>query len=269
MPFANRSVVKPLNQMTTEMKKFTPSENYETAGVINLDIKSRDEINEIYHGIRDMQIHIVDYLRDMNALQEDKQKAEHDLKDKDEQLVQLSRETYTDTLTGVGSKAAYVKKVEELNEEIQQQRDSLEFAIVMVDMNNLKQINDEYGHKAGDQYLQGCCHMICEAFKHSPVYRIGGDEFVVVLIGQDYADRKAKTDQLKADYEKAYAKTDQSRGSAIRRPSEWPTTHRATGPQSSCSAAPTRQCTRTKRRSRRLTAPKAGSGGIKNAAGRA
>ena len=210
MLFANRSVVKPLNQMTTEMKKFTPSENYETAGVINLDIKSRDVINEIYHGIRNMQIHIVDYLRDMNALQEDKQKAEHDLKDKDEQLVQLSRETYTDTLTGVGSKAAYVKKVEELNEEIQQQRDSLEFAIVMVDMNNLKQINDEYGHKAGDQYLQGCCHMICEAFKHSPVYRIGGDEFVVVLIGQDYVDRKAKTDQLKADYEKAYAKTDQS-----------------------------------------------------------
>ena len=208
--FINKSVVKPLNQMTTEMEKFTPSTDYETAGVIDLDIKSSDEIGEIYHGIRDMQIHIVDYLNDVNALQEDKQKAEHDLKDKDEQIGLLSKETYTDPLTGVGSKAAYAKKLNELNEQIQQNGESLEFAMVMVDMNNLKEINDEYGHRAGDQYLQGCCHMICEAFKHSPVYRIGGDEFVAVLGGPDYTDRKEKTDQLKADYEESSEKTDTS-----------------------------------------------------------
>ena len=201
--FVNRNVVKPLNKMTTEMKKFTPSEDYETAGVIDLDIKNKDEIGEIYRGIRDMQIHIVDYLRDVNALQEDKKRAETDLKNKDKQIDNLSKETYTDTLTGVGSKAAYVKKTDELNVMIKEDPQSLEFAMVMVDMNNLKQINDEYGHRNGDLYIKGCCHLICNVFKHSPVYRIGGDEFVAVLLGEDYSDRKEKTDKLKAEYEKA------------------------------------------------------------------
>lgn len=206
----NRSVVKPLNQMTTEMKKFTPSEDYETAGVINLDIRSRDEIGEIYHGIRTMQTDIVDYLRDMNELQEDKERAEHDLKDKEEQIGQLSKETNTDSLTGVGSKSAYIKKMEELNQTIRENKDSVVFAMVMVDMNNLKQINDEYGHRAGDQYLQECCNMICEEFKHSPVYRIGGDEFVAVLHGPDYENRHEKVKKLKADFKNSGERSDLS-----------------------------------------------------------
>ena len=205
--FINRSVVNPLNRMTTEMKKFTPSEDYDTAGVIDLDIKSRDEIGEIYHGIRDMQVHIVDYLRDMSALEEDKQKAELNLRDMNEQMGQLSKETYTDPLTGVGSKAAYAKKLEELNESIRNKKESLEFAMVMVDINYLKTINDKHGHDAGDRYLQECCRMICDTFKHSPVYRVGGDEFVAVLLGQDFQKRKEKTDQLKAAYEKSLSNT--------------------------------------------------------------
>ena len=58
--FINKAIVTPLHSMTDEMKKFTPSENlsYQEAGVIDLNIKSHDEINEIYQGIRDMQIHI-------------------------------------------------------------------------------------------------------------------------------------------------------------------------------------------------------------------
>jgi diguanylate cyclase (GGDEF)-like protein len=188
--------------MTTEMKKFTPSTDYNTAGVMNLDIRNHDEIGEIYQGIREMQINIVDYLRNLNALEEDKRKAENDLKNKDKQIGELSKETYTDTLTGVGSKAAYAKKINELNQLIKQDPKSLEFALVMVDMNNLKNINDKFGHRAGDNYIQGCCRLICEIFKHSPVYRVGGDEFVAILHGKDYNDRKEKTDKLKAEYEK-------------------------------------------------------------------
>jgi diguanylate cyclase (GGDEF)-like protein len=81
-----------------------------------------------------------------------------------------------------------------------------EFAIVMVDLNNLKYINDEHGHRAGDAYIKGCCHMMCEAFKHSPVFRVGGDEFVAVLTGHDYENRRAIVDQLKSDYEDSYNK---------------------------------------------------------------
>ena len=51
-------------------------------------------------------------------------------------------------------------------------------------------INDTLGHKAGDEYIMNASKMICEIFQHSPVFRIGGDEFVVVLTGRDYLIRK-------------------------------------------------------------------------------
>ena len=208
MKFINKIVVNPLNTMTKEMKRFNPSEklNYEDAGVIDLDIKSNDEISEIYKGIRNMQINIIDYLKDMTSLQKDKMRAENDIRDKEKKIGELSKETYKDALTGVGNKAAFLKKTEEINRLIKEK--NYEYAIVMVDMNNLKEINDIHGHKAGDMYIRGCCHMLCEAFKHSPVFRIGGDEFVAVLHAADYDDRKNIVEKLKADFEETYNKTD-------------------------------------------------------------
>ena len=208
--FINRTLVRPLNSMTNDMKKFKPSEGlgYEESGVIDIDIKTNDEIGEIYRSIRGMQIRIIDYLKDLFELQEDKKKAEHDLKNKDEQIDKLSTESYTDALTGVGNKAAYINRMDELNH---QMKDSdLEFAIVMVDLNRLKFVNDKYGHRSGDAYIKGCCHIVCEVFKHSPVFRIGGDEFVVLLQGQDYSNRNQLCDQLKEEFEKTYQQKDAS-----------------------------------------------------------
>ena len=51
-------------------------------------------------------------------------------------------------------------------------------------------VNDTKGHDAGDVFIKDSCHIICESFKHSPVYRIGGDEFVAFLKGEDYANRE-------------------------------------------------------------------------------
>ena len=64
-----------------------------------------------------------------------------------------------------------------------------EFGLVMLDVNYLKVINDQYGHAHGDDYLRTCCQMICHVFQHSPVYRVGGDEFVVLLEHDDLRDR--------------------------------------------------------------------------------
>ena len=208
--FINRTLVRPLNSMTNEMKKFSPSEglSYEDAGVINVDIKTNDEIGEIYHGIRGMQIRIIDYLKDLFILQEDKKKAESDLKNKDEQIDKLSVESYTDALTGVSNKAAYINKMDEMNHQMKES--DLEFAIVMVDLNGLKFVNDKYGHRSGDTYIKGCCHMVCEVFKHSPVFRIGGDEFVALLQGQDYSNRNELCDKLKKEFEKSCEQDDVS-----------------------------------------------------------
>ena len=199
--FINKIVAKPLNAITSEMRKFNPSEysSYEAAGVIDIDIKSSDEIGQIYQELRLMQTDIVDYMNNLNALQEDKIKAE-------KQIDELSMETLRDALTRVGNKAGYIKKADEINEKLRS--GEFDFAVVMVDMNNLKQINDDYGHRSGDIYIKGCCHMICDVFKHSPVYRIGGDEFAAILYGQDYENRKELVEKLKENYKKSFDQTD-------------------------------------------------------------
>ena len=94
-----------------------------------------------------------------------------------------------DALTSVKNKHAYVNTEIQLNNQISLKDEDLEFAIVVCDINGLKQVNDEQGHSAGDKYIKDACAIICEIFDHSPVFRIGGDEFVIMLRGSDYENR--------------------------------------------------------------------------------
>ena len=64
-------------------------------------------------------------------------------------------------------------------------------------MNDLKLINDTRGHNFGDEALQRTSRMICDVFKHSPVFRIGGDEFVAVLTDYDYERREDLLKELR------------------------------------------------------------------------
>lgn len=75
------------------------------------------------------------------------------------------------------------------------------FGIVVCDINGLKIVNDTEGHKAGDEYIKSSCALICRVFHHSPVYRIGGDEFAVVLQGRDYENRKNLIARLRKQVE--------------------------------------------------------------------
>lgn len=95
----------------------------------------------------------------------------------------------TDPLTGVKSKHAYTDWERDLNAEIADGT-AVPFAMVVCDVNGLKHINDTLGHQAGDAYIQEACRMVCEIFLHSPVFRIGGDEFTVCLQGRDYENRE-------------------------------------------------------------------------------
>ena len=86
----------------------------------------------------------------------------------------------TDSLTGVRSKHAYSEAETYLNQKIRQNEiDKL--ALVVCDINGLKIVNDTLGHAAGDKLIKDACSLICEHFTHGAVYRIGGDEFVVIL----------------------------------------------------------------------------------------
>ena len=99
---------------------------------------------------------------------------------------------FTDPLTGVKSKHAFTVQENTLEEQIRN-GETAEFAVAVCDVNGLKQINDTLGHKAGDEYIRKAAKMICDIFQHSPVFRTGGDEFVVILRGRDYVIRKELT----------------------------------------------------------------------------
>ena len=91
-----------------------------------------------------------------------------------------------DALTKVLSRISYDNKIKDLDRKIREDPVSVRFAICECDLNNLKIVNDTFGHDKGDQYIINCCKAICDIFKHSPVYRIGGDEFVAILQSDDY-----------------------------------------------------------------------------------
>ncbi len=132
------------------------------------------------------------------------QQLESDIQQKDDQLKKISFDTYRDPLTGVKNKAALQKYSEELSQKIKDGRGE-PFSVLMMDVNNLKYINDNFGHEAGDDYLRGCCLTLCHVFQHSPVFRIGGDEFVTVSQNDDYENRAALFTKLSEAFDQAYS----------------------------------------------------------------
>ncbi|MCR5271461.1 MAG: GGDEF domain-containing protein [Lachnospiraceae bacterium] len=111
------------------------------------------------------------------------------------ELGEAKYKAYTDSLTGVKNHMAYIEATEKLEEDIKN-GEMPEFGVIVFDLNGLKIINDTKGHEAGDLYIQSAAGLICRRFKKSPVYRIGGDEFVVILKGEDYKDREKLLDEF-------------------------------------------------------------------------
>ena len=109
-------------------------------------------------------------------------------KEKDMELGAAKAMATTDALTGVKNKHAYSDYEQMLNDKILSGKPE-SFAIAICDVNGLKQVNDTLGHKAGDRYIQQASKIICSSFDHSPVFRIGGDEFLAILTGVDYENR--------------------------------------------------------------------------------
>ena len=105
---------------------------------------------------------------------------------------------FTDSLTGLGNKAAYDEKTRPFDEAIGAgDTDDLFFAILMVDLNFLKKVNDTYGHENGNIYLINCAKTVSQIYGASSSYRFGGDEFVVVLSGSRAGDSESLTADFK------------------------------------------------------------------------
>ncbi|MCR5342366.1 MAG: diguanylate cyclase [Butyrivibrio sp.] len=102
-----------------------------------------------------------------------------------EKLAYANDQAQIDALTGIRNKYAYNELEQKINDRIKKGIQD-KFAITVFDVNDLKKINDTLGHQAGDEYIRNACKYICTKFRHSPVFRIGGDEFVTISEGEDY-----------------------------------------------------------------------------------
>ncbi len=107
------------------------------------------------------------------------------------QLREANKLATCDALTGAINRTGFEQDEKELNRKIEDGT-LKEFAVLVFDVNNLKISNDTWGHDTGDRLIIKTSQMIGEVFKNQNVYRIGGDEFVVLLRGEEYLNRSIK-----------------------------------------------------------------------------
>ena len=148
-------IVRPLRELNTAAQKIAAGDLS-----ISLNVRSHDEVGTLAASFQQTANHLQHYIDYINSL------------------------AYRDALTGVKNKTAYQEAVDKLEQESHLGRP--EYAVMVLDINGLKGVNDHYGHDFGDMLIIDACKLICRAFRHSPVFRVGGDEFVVILEGYDY-----------------------------------------------------------------------------------
>ncbi len=113
----------------------------------------------------------------------------------DQQDMAMKNLAFVDSLTSVKNKTAYDASVRSLDAQIQTGK--AQFTVVMSDLNYLKRINDSLGHRAGDNAIRSAAGILCRTFPLSTVFRIGGDEFVVILTGVEYERREELLAELR------------------------------------------------------------------------
>ena len=99
----------------------------------------------------------------------------------------ISNLAYSDGLTGLGNRTAYLEQLEAYERNA---KEISRFGIVYLDVNNLKMVNDNYGHEFGDELIKSAAKIIDDSFGHfGKSYRIGGDEFCVLVTGDDLEEK--------------------------------------------------------------------------------
>ena len=97
-----------------------------------------------------------------------------------ENISRLNKQAFIDSMTQVKNKAAFTDYTLKLQSRIEN-GNCIRYAVGIFDCNDLKKINDEYGHDKGDIYLKTASRTIRVVFRDHQIFRIGGDEFAVIL----------------------------------------------------------------------------------------
>lgn len=148
-----RRIITPLRQLTDASQKIAKG-NLD----VTIDYTSEDEVGLLAESFRQTASALKERIDYINGL------------------------AYTDSLTGIGNKTAYNEIALDMDRRIKEGEAS--FAVFLMDLNNLKKMNDTFGHEAGDMLLIDASHIMKETFDPETLYRIGGDEFVAVLTNE-------------------------------------------------------------------------------------
>lgn len=178
----NRVIIRPINALSEAASKYTTS-NFRFS---SLKIKRGDEIGVLADSMVRMERDLDEYIANLT-------KTQNELVSAREHAERMDLAANIDALTKVRNKRAYDIDVIRLG------IGSSEYGLIVIDLNGLKAINDSYGHEKGDVAIKMLCQIVCRVFKHSPVYRIGGDEFTVILENDDYRDRDALMEQFRSE----------------------------------------------------------------------
>ena len=103
------------------------------------------------------------------------------------ELEKASNLAHLDSLTKCLNYLAFQEARDEISSKIKDDNNNI--AILMCDLNDLKHINDVAGHLVGDEFLIKTADMLRSVFSNSKVFRIGGDEFFIILEGEDFTNR--------------------------------------------------------------------------------
>ena len=101
-------------------------------------------------------------------------------------LKYVDSEVYTDDTTGVYNKAAYKKRICELDEQIA--KGEADFSVAFFDINGIKKIYTHHGFEAGEKLMYECALLLMKVFGKENVYHITGDEFIVLIDGKSKFD---------------------------------------------------------------------------------
>lgn len=174
-----KTTVKPIKLLTDASRRFAQTKSKaDESAFSDLKIKTHDELEELAEAMKDMEVQVNTNMKELIEMNEKLTTTQHTASE-------MSKLANLDALTGVGNNMSYDNYVKKIEEDIQN-GNLKKFGVAMIDLNSLKQINDEHGHNTGNEAIIKLSQMVRETFAHSPVYRIGGDEFVVILQGADY-----------------------------------------------------------------------------------
>jgi len=174
----NRYVIRPINKLSTAASHYSKDKDIELYNEFDdIKINTNDEIETLHSSIKKMLSDIHDYIDNL-------MKTTEELNETRIIAEEMNELAHVDLLTGLKSRTAYINREVVLDDMILKKSIN-KLGVVLIDLNFLKQINDEYGHEKGDIALINAGALIREVYGNEDSYRIGGDEFAIIILDTD------------------------------------------------------------------------------------